>query len=55
MEQQLSEIDPTHLSVGAGLSYLGMLIREKAYADLAPDAGSSRTTGTASAGSTCRR
>ena len=34
MEQQLSEIDPTHLSVGAGLSYLGMLIREKAYADL---------------------
>jgi len=34
MEQQLSEIDPKHLSVGAGLSYLGLLIREKAYADL---------------------
>jgi mono/diheme cytochrome c family protein len=32
--QQLSEIDPAHLSVGAGLSYLGILIREKAYADL---------------------
>jgi mono/diheme cytochrome c family protein len=34
MAQQLSEIDPTHISVGAGLSYLGILIREKAYADL---------------------
>ena len=34
MAQQLSEIDPTRLPVGAGLSYLGMLIREKAYADL---------------------
>ena len=34
MAQQLSEIDPTRLGVGAGLSYLGMLIREKAYADL---------------------
>jgi mono/diheme cytochrome c family protein len=37
--QQLSEIDPAKLSVGAGLSYLGMLIREKAYAErkLTPD------------------
>jgi len=33
MEQALSEIDPSRLSVGAGLSYVGMLIREKAYAD----------------------
>jgi hypothetical protein len=33
MEQQLSGIDPTHISVGAALSYLGTLIREKAYAD----------------------
>ena len=32
--QTLSEIDPRSLSVGAGLSYLGILIREKAYADL---------------------
>ena len=31
--QALSEIDPSHISVGAGLSYLGMLVREKAYAD----------------------
>ena len=30
---QLSAIDPKSLSVGAGLSYLGMMIREKAYAD----------------------
>ena len=29
----LSAIDPKSLSVGAGLSYLGMMIREKAYAD----------------------
>lgn len=34
MEQQLSQIDPTRISVGAGLSYLGIMIREKAYADL---------------------
>ena len=34
VEQQLSEIDPAHISVGAGLSYLGVLIREKAYRDL---------------------
>jgi hypothetical protein len=34
MEKQLLEIDPTHISVGGGLSYLGILIREKAYADL---------------------
>jgi hypothetical protein len=33
MQQTLSEIDPTRLSVGAGLSYVGMMIREKAYAD----------------------
>jgi mono/diheme cytochrome c family protein len=30
---ELSKIDPANLSVGAGLSYLGMMIREKAYAD----------------------
>ncbi|HEX9368930.1 MAG TPA: cytochrome c, partial [Vicinamibacterales bacterium] len=34
MAQTLSEIDPKSLRVGAGLSYLGILIREKAYADL---------------------
>jgi mono/diheme cytochrome c family protein len=33
MEQTLSEIDPSRLSVGQGLSYLGMMIRQKAYAD----------------------
>jgi hypothetical protein len=33
LAQKLSEIDPKSLRVGAGLSYLGMLIREKAYAD----------------------
>jgi hypothetical protein len=33
MAQELSEIDPTRLSVGQGLSYLGMMIREKAYED----------------------
>ena len=33
VEQQLSELDPARLPVGNGLSYLGMLIREKAYAD----------------------
>ncbi len=34
MQQQLSEIDPARLPVGAALSYLGTMIREKAYADL---------------------
>ena len=34
MAQALSEIDPAHIRVGAGLSYLGALIRDKAYADL---------------------
>jgi mono/diheme cytochrome c family protein len=34
MERTLSEIDPSSVSVGAGLSYLGMMIREKAYAEL---------------------
>ena len=33
MEQQLSQIDPAQLSVGAALSYLGTMIREKAYED----------------------
>ena len=33
MEQRLSEIDPANLPVGAGLSYIGMMIRERAYAD----------------------
>jgi cytochrome c553 len=33
MEQSLSQIDPSRLSVGEGLSYLGMMIREKAYAE----------------------
>jgi RoxA-like, cytochrome c-like/Cytochrome c len=33
MAQALSEIDPARLSVGQGLSYVGMLLREKAYAD----------------------
>jgi len=31
--QALSEIDPARLRVGEGLSYIGMMIREKAYAD----------------------
>jgi mono/diheme cytochrome c family protein len=31
MEEALSAIDPTRLSVGQGLSYLGMMIRLKAY------------------------
>jgi hypothetical protein len=31
--QQLSQIDPARLSVGAALSYLGTMIREKAYED----------------------
>src|SRR5207253_668099 len=30
---ELAKIDPSKLSVGAGLSYLGMMIREKAYAE----------------------
>ena len=33
MEQELSQIDPARLSVGAALSYLGTMIRDKAYAD----------------------
>ena len=33
MAQALSEIDPSRLSVGQGLSYLGILIRQKAYAE----------------------
>ncbi len=33
MEQSLSQIDPARLSVGAALSYLGTMIREKAYDD----------------------
>jgi mono/diheme cytochrome c family protein len=33
MAQTLSEIDPARLSVGQGLSYLGMLIRQRAYAE----------------------
>ena len=33
MAQALSEIDPARLSVGQGLSYVGLLLREKAYAD----------------------
>jgi mono/diheme cytochrome c family protein len=33
MEQQLSEINPSRLSVGQGLSYLGILLRKKAYLD----------------------
>ena len=31
--QRLSEIDASRLSVGAGLSYIGLMIREKAYAE----------------------
>ena len=31
LEKMLAEIDPAKLSVGAGLSYLGTMIREKAY------------------------
>jgi hypothetical protein len=34
VEQALSELDPARVSVGAALSYLGTMIREKAYADL---------------------
>jgi hypothetical protein len=34
VEQALSGIDPRSVSVGAALSYLGTMIREKAYADL---------------------
>jgi processive rubber oxygenase RoxA-like protein/cytochrome c len=34
MEQKLSEINPASVSVGAGLSYLGIMIREKAYDEL---------------------
>jgi mono/diheme cytochrome c family protein len=33
MAQTLSEIDPSRLSVGQGLSYIGMLLRQKAYAE----------------------
>ena len=33
MAQTLSEIDPSRLSVGQGLSYLGILLRRKAYAE----------------------
>jgi hypothetical protein len=32
--QQLSGIDPSRISVGAALSFLGTMIREKAYADM---------------------
>jgi hypothetical protein len=32
--QELSNIDPSRLPVGLGLSYLGTMIREKAYEDL---------------------
>jgi hypothetical protein len=34
LEQTLSEIDPRRVPVGAALSYIGTMIREKAYADL---------------------
>jgi hypothetical protein len=34
MEHTLSQIDPGNLSLGAALSYLGTMIREKAYEDL---------------------
>ncbi len=33
MQEQLSSIDPTRLPVGLGLSYLGTLIRQRAYRD----------------------
>ncbi len=33
MEQDLAQIDPAKLPLGAALSYLGTMIREKAYAD----------------------
>lgn len=33
MEETLSQIDPAQLSVGAALSYLGTMIREKLYTD----------------------
>lgn len=33
-EQQLSQLDPKRISVGAALSYLGTMIRDKAYDDL---------------------
>lgn len=33
-EQELSQLDPKRISVGAALSYLGTMIREKAYDDL---------------------
>jgi hypothetical protein len=32
-QQQVSQLDPAHLPVGNALSYLGTMIREKAYAD----------------------
>ncbi len=32
MEQNLSQIDPSRLPLGAALSYLGTMVREKAYA-----------------------
>jgi mono/diheme cytochrome c family protein len=34
MEQTLSQIDPRRVPVGAALSYVGTMIRERAYADL---------------------
>src|SRR4051794_5246496 len=34
MEQELSDINPASVSVGAGLSFLGTLIRQKAYGEL---------------------
>jgi mono/diheme cytochrome c family protein len=33
MERQLAALDPARIPVGLGLSYLGTMIREKAYAD----------------------
>jgi hypothetical protein len=33
IEQTLAQLDPTKLPLGAALSYLGTMIREKAYAD----------------------
>ena len=33
MEQNLAQIDPSRLPLGAALSYLGTMVREKAYAD----------------------
>lgn len=41
-KQQLSEIDPKHLRVGAALSYLGVMIREKQYADMHYDSTTAR-------------